>query len=79
VSTTAKFYRLTDDIPLPFLDHVDGTKVEPENHGIFTRLSRMYEQRFFEDMQDLNVSEPDLITRITDYIPETISFVQKII
>jgi cysteinyl-tRNA synthetase len=79
VSTTAEFYRLMDDVLLPYLDHVDGSKVEPENHGIFTQLARSYEDRFFEDMRDLNVLKPDLVTRVTEYVPQIVSFVEKII
>ncbi|KIY44586.1 hypothetical protein FISHEDRAFT_51156 [Fistulina hepatica ATCC 64428] len=42
-------------------------------------LAAYWEARFFEDMARLRVREPDMITRVTEYVPEITAFVQKII
>ncbi|KAI2474644.1 Cysteinyl-tRNA synthetase [Pyrenophora tritici-repentis] len=41
--------------------------------------NQKYEARFNEDMQNLNVLEPDVVTRVTEYGNEIVSFVDKII
>lgn len=38
-----------------------------------------FEDEFFDDMKCLNVQEPDVLTRVSDYIPEIVDFIQKII
>ncbi|XP_040192152.1 probable cysteine--tRNA ligase, mitochondrial isoform X1 [Rana temporaria] len=42
-------------------------------------LARAYEQEFKQDMMALKVLPPTIYMRVTDHIPEIISFVQKII
>ena len=54
-----------------------GTSIE--DPSIFTRLTQQYEQEYFEDMKSLNVRPPDVLTRVTEYIPEIVTFVEKII
>ncbi|GAM22599.1 hypothetical protein SAMD00019534_057740 [Acytostelium subglobosum LB1] len=44
-----------------------------------TELSRKWEASFFEDLKALNVLPPDALTRVTEYVPEIITYVQKII
>jgi cysteinyl-tRNA synthetase len=47
--------------------------------AIFLRLTQHYEKLFFEDMHDLNVLDPDVITRVTEFVPEINKFVEQII
>ena len=43
------------------------------------QLTKEMEQNFFDDMAVLNVQKPHYVTRVTEYIPEMISYIQKII
>jgi len=52
---------------------------EITDHAIFREHAFIYEQEFFEDLKALSVRMPDAITRVTEYIPEVIEFVTKII
>ncbi|KAH9598202.1 tRNA synthetases class I [Trypanosoma melophagium] len=48
------------------------------DQSIFEQHAREYERLFFEDMQRLGIREPDVITRVTEYVPKVIEFIQKI-
>lgn len=63
---------------LPYIDSLGATTVQGSDHGIFTKLTKKYEQRFFDDMRALNVRDPDEITRVTEYGPPIVDFVKKI-
>lgn len=45
----------------------------------FTEFTQKYESLFFYDMERLNIQYPDRITRVTEYVPEIISFIEKLI
>ncbi|THU96744.1 cysteinyl-tRNA synthetase [Dendrothele bispora CBS 962.96] len=47
--------------------------------AISRSLASYWEGRFFEDMNRLRVREPDTLTRVTEYVPEIVSFVERII
>lgn len=49
------------------------------DHSIFNSLSRKYESEFFQDMAALHVRLPDIVTRVSEYVPEIITFVQRIL
>lgn len=41
----------------------------------FEELSRRYETEFFDDMRRLNVSLPESITRVSEFVPEIVAFI----
>ncbi|KAB8360560.1 hypothetical protein FH972_024300 [Carpinus fangiana] len=71
------FYAQTEDVFLPWLDA--QKTIDVSDHSIFTRLTTEYEDRFMEDMRQLNVLEPDRITRVTEYGPQIVDYVKKIV
>lgn len=73
------FYRDTEDILLPYLDSLYGSSVDASDHSVFTKLTKKYEDLFFEDMRNLNVLDPDQITRVTEFGPQIVTFVEKIV
>ncbi|CAI6334666.1 unnamed protein product [Periconia digitata] len=73
------FFAKTDDILLPYLDALHGAEVDSNNHEIFLGLSQEFERRFFEDMNALNVLSPDQLTRVTEFVPQIVSFIEKIV
>ena len=49
-----------------------------ESGQTFLDIARLYETEFFEDMKSLNVELPDVITRVSEFVPEIIDFIKKI-
>jgi len=49
------------------------------DHAVFNAHARKYEREFMEDMEALGIREPDILTRVTEYVPQIIAFVEKII
>lgn len=45
----------------------------------FQDLARQFETEFLEDMDSLNVKRPDFLTRVTEYVPEIVRYIQQII
>ncbi|KAK3313798.1 tRNA synthetases class I (C) catalytic domain-containing protein [Apodospora peruviana] len=72
------FYAKMDDILLPYLDGLHGAEIDFSNHKIYLELNQKFERRFSEDMDVLNVLPPDQLTRVTEYVPQIIRFVEKI-
>ncbi|KRZ29945.1 Cysteine--tRNA ligase, cytoplasmic [Trichinella pseudospiralis] len=49
------------------------------DHSIFDSLARHFEQDFDLDMAALNVLPPDVVTRVSEYIPEVVAFVDGLV
>ncbi|KAL3279546.1 hypothetical protein HHI36_017053 [Cryptolaemus montrouzieri] len=49
------------------------------DNAIFSDLPRHWEEEFHHDMENLNIVKPDVLTRVSEYIPEIISYIEKII
>lgn len=62
-----------------YLDKLHGSSIDEDEHSIFTDLTKNYEGRFMQDVRDLNVLDPDELTRVTEYGPKIIKFVEEII
>ncbi|KAJ4286550.1 hypothetical protein N0V90_013250 [Kalmusia sp. IMI 367209] len=73
------FFAKTDDILLPYLDTLHGAEMDSNNHKVYLELTRIFERRFFEDMNELNVLAPSQLTRVTEYVPQIVHFVKKIV
>ncbi|CAN0158729.1 unnamed protein product, partial [Hapterophycus canaliculatus] len=42
-------------------------------------MAMYFERQFMEDMSELGVRPPDAITRVTEHVPEIISYIQRIV
>jgi cysteinyl-tRNA synthetase len=41
----------------------------------FSDISRRYETDYFNDMKSLNVELPDVITRVSEFVPEIVAYI----
>ncbi|XP_003743752.1 cysteine--tRNA ligase, cytoplasmic [Galendromus occidentalis] len=73
---TALWTALKDPLA-DWLDSKMGSTVT--DHSIFNKLSRHFEEEYFADMKALNVLPPDVVTRVSEYVPEIVEYVEKII
>uniref|UniRef100_A0A914PYA4 Cysteine--tRNA ligase, cytoplasmic n=1 Tax=Panagrolaimus davidi TaxID=227884 RepID=A0A914PYA4_9BILA len=65
------------DIISEFLDKRFGSTVN--DHSIFAKLAKKFENEFMQDMDLLNVMPPHILTRVSEYVPEIIEYVEKIL
>ncbi|XP_062051624.1 cysteine--tRNA ligase, cytoplasmic isoform X2 [Lepus europaeus] len=65
------------DLLSEWLDSRFGSEVT--DNSIFSTLPKFWEAEFHKDMEALNVLPPDVLTRVSEYVPEIVSFVQKIV
>lgn len=60
-----------------WLDNQFGATVRDKK--IFENLTRYWENEYNNDMKALNILPPHVLTRVTEYVPEIVSFIEKII
>ncbi|CAD5219372.1 unnamed protein product [Bursaphelenchus okinawaensis] len=65
------------DILSDWLDTKFGGTVN--EFSVFSKLARKFEKEFWDDMNNLGVKEPSAVTRVSEFIPEIIEYVQKIV
>ena len=68
-----------EEVLLPYLDALYKETIDTSDQTMFTDLTQTMEQLFFDDMDALNVLRPDAITRVTEYVPRIVSFIEGII
>jgi cysteinyl-tRNA synthetase len=47
-------------------------------HSMCKEISRKYENEFFRDLSALDVDQPTIVTRVTEYVEEIVKFIEKI-
>uniref|UniRef100_A0A1L8DFF5 Cysteine--tRNA ligase, cytoplasmic n=1 Tax=Nyssomyia neivai TaxID=330878 RepID=A0A1L8DFF5_9DIPT len=60
-----------------WLDVQKGHEVTEKS--IFERLARKWEEAFHRDMEALNVRSPDVLTRVSEYVPQIVIYIEGII
>ncbi|RWS31740.1 cysteine--tRNA ligase: cytoplasmic-like protein [Leptotrombidium deliense] len=65
------------DVFMEWLDSVEGHTID--DNSVFESLPRQYELEFYKDMQALNVLPADVVTRVSEYVPEIVEYIKKII
>ena len=65
------------DLLSDWLDKQHGANIT-ENE-IFSKLPKYWEEKYHQDMEALNILPADCLTRVSEYIPENVAFIEKII
>ncbi|XP_060768021.1 cysteine--tRNA ligase, cytoplasmic isoform X1 [Neoarius graeffei] len=65
------------DLLADWLDSQFGSQVT--ENSIFSLLPKYWEGEYHKDMEALNVLPPDVLTRVSEYVPEIVEFVKKIV
>ncbi|CAE6448292.1 unnamed protein product [Rhizoctonia solani] len=74
---------ITSSAPIlsPYLDalHLSSPNAAPVPSHLTRALSTYWERAFMQDMDRLGVRRPDTLTRVTEYVPEIVAYVEKIV
>jgi cysteinyl-tRNA synthetase len=72
-----EFFEGVKDVISPILDKEKGSTVNDPD--VFRTLPSFWEHKYNEDMAALNVLPPDIVTRVSEYVPKIVTFVESII
>ncbi|SPO25352.1 probable cysteinyl-tRNA synthetase [Ustilago trichophora] len=67
----------SEDVLATYLDKQFGSTVT--DPSVFRDTAAYWESQFFADMKRLHVEPPTTLTRVSEYVPEIVTFVQQII
>ena len=56
----------------------DEAKTTIQNE-VFSKFTQRWEADYFADMTALNIQEPDVLTRVGEYVPEIVHYIEQII
>lgn len=73
---SASYLEAIKQVMMPYLDSQYGSEVNDPQ--IFRALPAFWEQKFDADMAKLNVLSPTITTRVSEYVPEIVEYVAKI-
>ncbi|KAK3332790.1 tRNA synthetases class I (C) catalytic domain-containing protein [Cercophora scortea] len=76
---TGTLFDGAEDILLPYLDSLYKETFDTRDQTPFTDLTQAMEKAFVDDMTALNVLPPDAVTRVTEYVPQIVKFVEQIV
>ena len=65
------------DLLADWLDKQYGGEIT--DNQIFAKLPRYWEEMYHKDMENLNILPANCLTRVSEYVPEIVDFIQKII
>lgn len=68
-----------EEVLLPYLDSLYKETIDTSDQSMFTDLTQAMEKAFSDDMAALNVLPPDAVTRVTEYVPQIVEFVDQIV
>ncbi|KAH8261391.1 hypothetical protein KR044_008304 [Drosophila immigrans] len=64
----------------PIAEWLDGKQgAQVNENSVFEALPRYWEDQFHNDMKALNILPPDVLTRVSEYVPQIVTFIQRII
>ncbi|KZV98892.1 cysteinyl-tRNA synthetase, partial [Exidia glandulosa HHB12029] len=73
------FYAAIESVFAEYLGETRKDTVDGSEHSIFSSFAQRWEEHFNEDMRTLNVLPPTATTRVSEFIPENVAFVQQVI
>lgn len=67
----------SEDVLCAYLDRTVGHTVH--DPSVFRELAAFWEEAYFEDMRRLHVERPTVLTRVSEYVPEIVAFIERIL
>eukprot|EP00397_Hematodinium_sp_SG-2012_P012572 GEMP01012745.1.p1 GENE.GEMP01012745.1~~GEMP01012745.1.p1 ORF type:complete len:776 (+),score=217.25 GEMP01012745.1:85-2412(+) len=77
-STDAKI-AIASDYLAEYLDKTLNLGETITDNAVFEAHARRFEKEYQEDMDALKIRPPDVYTRVTEYVPEVVAFIDKVI